>query len=366
MQILSYSESEEKKIINSVCDMLSQGGLVIVPSDTVYALVADATNQIAINTLLDFKKRPPGKAISVFVDNLSKARSIVSINKKQMSTISQLIPGPFTVVLPYKSGVAHGLLSEKNTLGIRIPDYPFINKLLAQYGVPLTATSANVSGRSPHYSIPSLLSTLSDKKKKYIQMIIDRGTLPYNKPSTVIDLTGDSVRVLRQGNYERMKEKDFYSSNNPNDTKKIGSLLLRKYLKIAQNKPLIFLIEGELGAGKTVLVKGIGEELGVSRIVSPTFVIYYEYPISKNELKKLYHFDLYAIEYEEEFHYLKIYDLLKPKNIICIEWGEKSTALLDQFQKKGLIIYVRIIYKTATQRTIQSSIFNHEKKSALC
>lgn len=359
MQILPYRESEENKIIQSICKVLGQGGLVVLPSDTVYALVVDSTHQEAINTLLDFKKRPQGKAISLFVENLSKARAFVAINKQQMNTLSQLIPGPFTIVFPYKSGVGHGLVSEKKTLGIRIPDYPFIQKLLSQYGVPLTATSANVSGKSPHYSISSLLSALSDKKKRYITLIVDRGKLPRNKPSTVIDLTGENVRVLRQGDYQMSEKKEMYTSTTPEQTGKIGSSLLKKYLKIAQNKPLIFLIEGELGAGKTIFVKGIGRAVGVENMVSPTFVIYYEYLVSKNKVRKLYHFDLYAIEDEEEFRYLNIYDVLRPKNIICIEWGEKSMALLDLFKKKGLIIYVHITYKTATQRTIHSSIFNH-------
>ena len=65
------------------------------------------------------------------------------------------------------------------------------------------------------------------------------------------------------------------------------------------NKPLIFIIEGELGVGKTIFVKGIGQSLGINNIVSPTFVIYYEY-------KNFYHFDLYQIEDKEEFGYLEI------------------------------------------------------------
>ncbi|HLD26899.1 MAG TPA: L-threonylcarbamoyladenylate synthase [Patescibacteria group bacterium] len=361
MQIVSYKESKENKIIQSVCDVLSQGGLVIIPSDTVYALVVDATNQSAVNTLLDFKKRPHGKAISIFVENVSKACAFVSINKKQMNTVSQLIPGPFTVVLSYKGGLMHGLASEENTLGIRVPDYPFIKNLLVQYGAPLTATSANISGRSPHYSIQSFMNALPDKKKQYIGLIVDRGRLPHNKPSTVVDLTGDNVRVLRQGDYQIDRKNFFYVSHTSEETGKIGSLLLQKYLKKAENKPLIFLIEGELGTGKTVFVKGVGIALGVRGIVSPTFVIYYEYPVPKNNIKKLYHFDLYAIENEEEFRYLKIDDMLKPKNVICIEWGEKSMALLDQFKKKGFIIYIRIEYKSSTHRTIQSTLFNHEK-----
>lgn len=352
MRIITYSPSEEKKIIHTVCVALRMSGLIIIPSDTVYALVVDATNQKAVNTLLDFKKRPPGKAISIFAENVSQVRHIVSINKKQMNTLFQLIPGPFTVVLSYQGGLACGLASEKNTLGVRLPDYPFIQKLLVHYGRSLTATSANVSGRPPHYSIRSLLNTLSDKKKKRISMIVDRGTLPHNKPSTVVDLTGEDIHVLRQGDYV-VQKREFFTSNKPRQTKKIGSLLLRKHLQSVKNKPLVFLIEGELGAGKTVFVQGVGEALGVTHMVSPTFVIYYEYPVQKEAVEKLYHFDLYAIDDEEEFHYLKIRDILQSKNVICIEWGEKSKMLFDQLNKKGKVIHVRIIYKTAQQRDIQ-------------
>lgn len=352
MRIIKLKPSQKKKIISTICNALQRGALVVIPSDTVYGLAADATNQKAVDALLQFKKRPPGKAISVFVENLSHAQHFVSIDKNRQQMLRRLLPGPFTIVLPYKGGLARGLASEKNTLGIRLPNFPFIKELLMQYGKPLTATSANVSGDSPHYAIDPLLATLSDKKQRLIDLMVDAGKLPLNKLSTVIDITSSKVRILRRGDIQGGK-KIHFTSHTPSQTKKIGALILHQYLHVTSRKPLIFLIEGALGVGKTIFVKGIGESLGITHMVSPTFVIYYEYAIKKNTVSKMYHCDLYAIEEENEFYYLQIDQMLKPHTVICIEWGEKSAFFLDQLSKKGVVIRIRISYDTQTQRNIE-------------
>ena len=99
MIILNNKSTDNKFLITKTCQILNSGGLVIVPSDTVYGLAVDATNKLAVQKLIQFKKRRPGKAISVFVESLKQAEGIVVINKNQRFMLEQILPGPFTVVL---------------------------------------------------------------------------------------------------------------------------------------------------------------------------------------------------------------------------------------------------------------------------
>src|SRR3989344_5563872 len=187
------------RLLSKLIKVFRTGGLVVLPTDTVYGLICDATNKEAVSKLIQFKSRPVGKPISVFAGNLSMAKKLVLINKKQYSIINKILPGPYTLVFSSKHRVDRRLESETGTLGIRIPQYDLINQLVLTYGKPLTATSANLAGKSVNYSINSLLNTLSASKKNLIDLIVDSGKLPHNKPSTVIDYSGDNIEILRHG-----------------------------------------------------------------------------------------------------------------------------------------------------------------------
>ena len=347
MKTIKLKFNNINQVINNTITILKSNGLVIFPSDTVYGLLCDATNEQAVKKLIKFKNRPPGKAISVFC-NFELFNKLVKINKQQQKIIKEILPGPFTVILLSKHQVSKSLESEKGSLGIRIPAFQLINRLIEEFGKPLTATSANLAGRSAHYSINTLLNEIPDKKKDLIDLIVDAGNLPRNKPSTVVDLTQSDVKILRQGDVDFSRSKIFLSKSSE-ETKNIASRVIsnevRNLAKRKSHKPLIFIIEGELGVGKTVFVKGLGESLGIKNIISPTFVIYYEYG-------NFYHFDLYRIEEKEEFKHLGIEKLLIPGNILCFEWGEKAGEIFDLLKSKGEIIYIKMKYINERERKI--------------
>lgn len=330
--------------MKTALQVLRDGGLIVVPTDTVYGLLVDATNEKAVKTLIEFKSRPPGKAISVFVSDFSMMKQYVEVKPKEQAILNELLPGPFTVVLKSKHKTSKLLESEKGTLGIRIPDNNFILKLVHQFGKPLTATSANMSGRFPHYQIDTLLKEIPKLKQSLIDLVIDRGKLPHNKPSTVIDLTTSTVKTLRQGDIVQTATESFISTS-VEQTKKIGKYLLQKYKKGITTKPLIFIMEGELGVGKTVMVKGIAESLGIKNIVSPTFVVYYEYD-------NFIHFDLYNIQDPDEFKYLGIRKYLRKGNILCFEWGEKTGEIIKLLKSKAKIVYINMKYINKSEREI--------------
>lgn len=324
---------------------------MVAPTDTVYGMLADATNDAAVRNIITIKNRPPGKPISVFVENINMLKHYVSVDRKQVAIVKKLLPGPYTIILPSRGRTSRLLESEEKTLGVRIPDYSFISELVRRFKKPLTATSANSAGSNPHYRIDTLLHDFTEKKRVLIDGIIDAGKLPHRRPSTVVDLTTSTVRVLRYGDVSLTHE-ETYESHAPSRTMEIGSMIVEKYRAKSGGRPLVFIMEGDLGSGKTVLTKGIAGYLGIHSIISPTYVVYYEYEIHKPGFSMLYHFDLYNIHSTVEFVDFRIDKLVRPGSVFCIEWGEKAAEIMRYFRQKAMIIRISIRYTGNTKRKI--------------
>ncbi len=331
--------------IQEASKTIRNGGLVIFPSDTVYGALVDAQNNQAVETLIRFKSRSPGKPISVFVSDLTMGEQLVKITPEQKRKLLTILPGPFTCIFPSRHKTVLALESETHTLGIRFPNYNNVLSLVRSVNRPLTATSANLSGRSPHYSIESLLNSLPQHKKDLIDLIVDAGQLERNKPSTVINFEKDTVTLIREGDIV-VKDKKTYISKTPSNTMQIAKHILSKNLYNTVDKPLIFILEGEMGSGKTVFVKGAAQTLGVTDIVSPSYVIYYEYNVNHiGGIKTLIHADMFAIEQDEEFNHLGLESYFKPNTVLFIEWGKKAGTLVAGLEKKYTVIYVKIHYR---------------------
>jgi L-threonylcarbamoyladenylate synthase len=310
--------------VDKIIEILKSGGLVVMPSDTIYILAVDATNKLAVEKLIKFKNRWAGKAISVAVSDFYMANDYVKIGKNEQEIYSSMLPGPFTLVSEGKHRMALGIEAEDGSLGIRIPDNKLILEVVKKLGKPISATSANLSGRRPHYSAESFIKTLSKKKKEMIDLIVDGGKLPKNKPSTVIDIRGSEMKILRRGELVAKNAKSFISKSE-RETRKIAELIFKKL-----EKPVILGLSGDLGTGKTVFSKEIGKLMGITeKIVSPTFNIY-------NDYGDFLHMDLYRINNQAEIDELKFFEIIKNKKIVCIEWienlGEKNIKKLNKLR----------------------------------
>lgn len=355
MLILDISKNYDQVIKKSV-EFISNGSLVIFPSDTVYILAVDPTNQKAVKTLLSFKNRWVGKAISIAVSDIDMAQKYVELSKDTKNLYKNLLPGPFTIVSPGRHRVAIGIEAENGTLGIRVPDSKPILDLVRLLGKPITATSANLSGRTPNYSIASFLKPLSQKKKKLISLIVDAGKLPKNKPSTVIDAVGSDIKILRRGDLITGSSETLISKSEK-ETGKIAQFLLNKAQNLNSKKPIIFSLSGDLGCGKTVFSKSIGKKLGITqKITSPTFVIYNQYILKSSIYKIFYHFDLYRLSSNFEYQEINFLDHFKPQTITCLEWPENmGKDLFKKLLKKTNIISVNFSYLDSTTRQISFS-----------
>lgn len=354
MQILPISKNYHQ-VLEKAAKLINSGALIVFPSDTVYILAVDPTNQKAVNLLLSFKNRWTGKAISIAVSDINMAQKYVKLSSKTKDLYQNLLPGPFTIVSPGLHQVAAGIEAENGTLGIRIPDSKFILDLIKILKKPITATSANLSGRTPNYSLTSFLRPLSQKKKDLISLIVDAGKLPKNKPSTVIDATGSEIKILRRGDLITETSQTLVSKSEK-ETAKVAQFLLKKALNLGTKKAIVFSLSGDLGCGKTVFSRSLGQSLGVTqKILSPTFVIYNQYRLSQN-FSFFYHFDLYRLNAQYEFEEIKFISHFLPQTISCIEWPENmGQELFSKLQKKSFLISLNFKYLDAHTREITFS-----------
>lgn len=360
-----------EKAVEKMVEVFNEGGLVVFPSDTVYGLAVDAENQKAVDKLLAFKNRWTGKAVSVAVADIEMAKKYVRLNKQAERIYENLLPGPFTVISRGKQMVARGIEAEDGTLGIRIADNRLMEEITKKLGGAMTATSANLSGRSPHYSIESFINTLSKKKREMIDLLIDGGKLPLAKPSTVINTVGKRG-ILRRGDLLIGGGGKSLLSKSEAETKRIAKFLLKK--QIVSNKPIVFGLTGDLGCGKTVFARGMAESLGIKeRIQSPTFVIMNEYKIPINQKStpnpspsscgagfeerrgKFLHFDLYRIERGFELDEIDFVNLFESGSVACIEWPERM-GKKNFFDLKKRVNYVGVRFSYVDEKTREIEI----------
>ncbi len=351
MSRISLDAANLEVVIERAKSELAKGGVVVYPTDTVYGLLADATNTFAVKRLIDFKQRPAGKPISIFVSSFDMMKKEVYVDEIVEQRLKSILPGPFTVVLPAKHRLPTVLEAETGTLGVRIPRYKPVVDLVAAYGKPLTATSANVSYQQPHYSIDSFLSRTPNDKLDLVSLLVDAGELKSNKPSTVIDLTSPNITVLRQGDRGVPTDQVRYTTSAA-ETKTVGWEAADEAIIKPHDKPVVFILIGPLGAGKTQFVKGVGERLGIYNIISPTYVVYYEYQSQISQFNTLLHVDLYNVQDKDEFAHLGLDSYLRKGVIWCVEWGEKAGDIINSIKSKADVRFIEIKYSSETEREI--------------
>lgn len=196
MKILKISKKNFKKVVRLTTKAVKEGEIIICPTDTVYGLIADATNKKAVERLFSVKKRRKEKAIPIFIKDLKTAKKLAVIDKTKEQFLKRAWPGKITVILKRKKSRIRIYGVNKNTIGLRIPGNKIINFLLLKLNFPLTGTSANISGKPPSGNIKKILSQF--KNKKHLpDFVIDIGNLPKSKPSIVMDLTVQPPKILR-------------------------------------------------------------------------------------------------------------------------------------------------------------------------
>lgn len=187
--------------IREAARVLGDGGLVAFPTETVYGLGADATNAEAVARLYDAKERPAFNPLIVHLASLDAARRIGRFNATALLLAGKFWPGPLTLVVPALPDCTVCDLARAGleTVALRVPAHPLAHPLLAAFGKPVVAPSANRSGHVSPTTADHVLSDLRDR----IDAVLDGGPTPFGLESTIVDCTTDTARLLRPGTIPR-------------------------------------------------------------------------------------------------------------------------------------------------------------------
>jgi len=174
---------------------LASGGLVVYPTDTLFGLGARADDPDAVRRLADAKGRPPGMPVSVTVSSTEELEALARLAPAARRFVRTHLPGPFTVLVPASPRAQRRLAppatGPSGTLGLRVPDHPLARELARRAG-PITATSANVHGRSP-------CRTIAEARRAFgsaVAVYLDGPPRPSGTPSQLVDLTHGAPRPV--------------------------------------------------------------------------------------------------------------------------------------------------------------------------
>ena len=196
MEVITLRDNHEEAV-NIVSRAISSGGLVAVPTDTVYGIIGNATDTKAISSLYDLKKRPKEQRFPVFMRDIAMARWYAYISDAKARFLETVWPGPVTVVFNHKEKLSDMLTSSLDTIGMRVPNDRFLLKLLSHINIPLVQSSANIRGLAPSKNIQEIIASFEGQKIKP-DLVVDGGEL-LGDPSVIIDLTAREPRILRSG-----------------------------------------------------------------------------------------------------------------------------------------------------------------------
>jgi L-threonylcarbamoyladenylate synthase len=170
--------------------VLSDGGVIVIPTDTVYGIAARADIPSAIDRIFEIKQRPKDKPLAVLVADVSAARVLGVFSEEALAAAEKGWPGPLTIVLPRRESAENiPLGGDPSTIGIRIPDHVFALDLLGRVG-PLATTSANRSGESEPATVDEMAASLAG-----VDLFLDAGPI-IGKPSKVVSFV-DGMKTLR-------------------------------------------------------------------------------------------------------------------------------------------------------------------------
>lgn len=359
MQVIQTADT---RAIEKACAELAAGNLVIYPTETCYGIAADATNSSAVTKLLEYKG-DRYRQVSIAVANREMAEKYVVINEIAGNLYKNFLPGPITVISESRHNVDSRLESSKGTLGVRIPDHSFALDLIQAYGKPITATSANTSGKKEPYSQRDWHKYTVANKQAGVSLFLDGGLLEERPTSTVVDTTMNDPVILRQGELILPLSAQSFVSHSVEESERFAGELLRRHMNLTRRFPLLIALQGNLGTGKTHLTKGFAHELGIdTNIPSPTYTLMREYPYSTAKYSgTLYHTDTWRLEDPSEIgSLLKRETLNRPGNISVIEWAGKAKKFIEDQKNECAIIMIDIQEKDENTRIISYSVSTPE------
>ena len=191
-----YENNPSEKSIAKAVQILKDGGVIIYPTDTVYAIGCDIFQQKAIERVCKFKNIDIKKSrLSLICNDLSNISTYAKISNNVFKLLKRNLPGAFTFILNGSSNLPK-ILKNRNTIGIRVPENNIITKIVKELGNPIFTTSVKIADEISEYETDPEL--LIERYEKSVDLIIDGG-YGDNTPSTIVDCTEDEPVIVRQG-----------------------------------------------------------------------------------------------------------------------------------------------------------------------
>ena len=183
-------------VVRRAAMTIRRGRLVAALTDTLYGLLADARNELAVRNLYRAKGRPEAKPILLLIDSPSRLDSLVAEFPHAFDLLAaRFWPGPLTLVLPARPDVPSSVTAGTGTVAVRLPGSPLVRALARRADCPLTGTSANRSGRTGARSAPEVVAQLGGR----LRLVLDSGPAGRPQPSTILSLCEGEPRILRPG-----------------------------------------------------------------------------------------------------------------------------------------------------------------------
>ena len=181
--------------LRAAADTVRAGGVLALPTETFYGLAVAALDVGAVRRVFELKGRPESKPLLVLVDSVAMAETVAHVTAPARDLMKRYWPGALTLVMPARDTVPSVVTAGSGTLGVRLSPHPIARGLVELLGEPVTAPSANPNGLPP----PTTAQAVLDYFQEGIDLVLDGGATAGGEPSTVLDLTLDPPRVLRQG-----------------------------------------------------------------------------------------------------------------------------------------------------------------------
>jgi tRNA threonylcarbamoyl adenosine modification protein (Sua5/YciO/YrdC/YwlC family) len=198
MLIRLYNENPNAKHIRQIVDMLEDGGIIIYPTDTVYAMGCDILATKSIEKIARLKGlNPKNPELSLIFHDMSQLSEYTIIRDNTIfKLLKRNLPGPFTFIVQANSQIPKLFKNKKKTVGIRIPDNNIVLELVRELGRPIITTSIHDPDEVIEYTTEPEL--IYEKYKEFADVVIDGG-FGKNEASTIVDCTGEEIKVIRQG-----------------------------------------------------------------------------------------------------------------------------------------------------------------------
>jgi tRNA threonylcarbamoyl adenosine modification protein (Sua5/YciO/YrdC/YwlC family) len=205
-EILKVSSLQMEYVLEYSIRLILSGKVIAFPTDTFYGLAADPFNLAAVREIFRIKRRSSERPIPLLVASLDQAADLVSDPPQLFFTLAKKFwPGPLTVVVPASRLIPLKITANTGRVGVRWPRSPLAEALITALGRPVTGTSANLSERPACATADEVEEQIGSS----IPLILDGGSTAGGQPSTVVELRGDRVHILRPGSIPESELEDF-------------------------------------------------------------------------------------------------------------------------------------------------------------